>query len=556
MPRILKRPMFSRGGRIGLAEGDPNPGMMGRLGSALPKEKYKPDLMTIKATLNQVYTNAGGSEDGSGYAAVLNFMKENPEYKVQILENMIADKGNQIRVAPLEKESVNILDSLNEDMDGIIKIDMDKLGGRLSENDIQRQQQESNKGIMTGLVDRTELSNGSPFTAERTSADVKAMMDAMNEYAPVTKQRLNLGKVGLNLASGKYSGGDLISTLAGAGSDIYDDYTTKDDAYRAALAKRKQAAVSSSLAQQLKEASVKPKDARTNLMKELEAIYGKDSPQYKAALEKLVLKDLKPKDTRTEEMIMLEEIYGKDSPEYKAALERLVLKDFIPRAGFRTLTLEEIKNIKGLDKEKAYQINTDPRSKDFNKIFEIGGSGTSIKIGIGEGEIQGKAARDEIVNATNFVQRQLRNLDSITALLNEDPTLSGGVGAIKKFAFDTLSLAKDFNFDITPAIKNLGGEDILLNSNTARLEALQDILVPAFARVMNPNTRITNQMLNEAKSAINLTGLKGSDAVKTKLKEITNQFKTYIDDQNKLLGKSITGEKTFKEDSDGVFRLQ
>ena len=253
---------------------------------------------------------------------------------------------------------------------------------------------------------------------------------------------------------------------------------------------------------------------------------------------------------------MLEEIYGKDSPEYKAALERLVLKDFIPRAGFRTLTLEEIKNIKGLDKEKAYQINTDPRSKDFNKIFEIGGSGTSIKIGIGEGEIQGKAARDEIVNATNFVQRQLRNLDSITALLNEDPTLSGGVGAIKKFAFDTLSLAKDFNFDITPAIKNLGGEDILLNSNTARLEALQDILVPAFARVMNPNTRITNQMLNEAKSAINLTGLKGSDAVKTKLKEITNQFKTYIDDQNKLLGKSITGEKTFKEDSDGVFRLQ
>ena len=303
MPRILKRPMFSRGGRIGLAEGDPNPGMMGGLGSALPKEKYKPDLMTIKATLNQVYTNAGGSEDGSGYAAVLNFMKENPEYKVQILENMIGDKGNQIRVAPLEKESVNILDSLNEDMDGIIKIDMDKLGGRLSENDmirqlmmnskepnsrlsekdiqrqlmmnpsepnsrlsekdIQRQQllQESNKGIMTGLVDRTEknqggrigLQAGSPFTEERTSADVKAMMDAMNQYAPVTKQRLNLGKVGLNLAAGKYSGGDLISSLAGAGSDIYDDYTTKDDAYRAAIDKRKQAAVSSSLSQQLAE---------------------------------------------------------------------------------------------------------------------------------------------------------------------------------------------------------------------------------------------------------------------------------------------------------------
>jgi len=135
-----------------------------------------------------------------------------------------------------------------------------------------------NNGIMTGLVDRKELNKGtpSPFTEERTSADVKAMMDAMNEYAPVTKQRLNLGKVGLNLASGKYSGGDLISSLAGAGSDIYDDYTTKDDAYRAALAKRKQAAVTSSLGQQLKEANTIPKIPTTKIARNIsnETIYG------------------------------------------------------------------------------------------------------------------------------------------------------------------------------------------------------------------------------------------------------------------------------------------
>jgi len=136
-------------------------------------------------------------------------------------------------------------------MPRILKRPMFSRGGSTNENN----------GIMDGLVDRTEknqggrigLQAGSPFTEERTSADVKAMMDAMNQYAPVTKQRLNLGKVGLNLASGKYSGGDLISSLAGAGSDIYDDYTTKDDAYRAAIDKRKQAAVSSSLSQQLAE---------------------------------------------------------------------------------------------------------------------------------------------------------------------------------------------------------------------------------------------------------------------------------------------------------------
>ena len=130
-----------------------------------------------------------------------------------------------------------------------------------------------NNGIMDGLVDRKELNKGtSPFTEERTSADVKAMMDAMNQYAPVNKGRLNLGKVGLNLAAGKYSGGDLISSLAGAGSDIYDDYTTKDDAYRAALDKRKQAAVTSSLGQQLKEANTIPKDTRTSAVKNAMAL--------------------------------------------------------------------------------------------------------------------------------------------------------------------------------------------------------------------------------------------------------------------------------------------
>ena len=191
-------------------------------------------------------------------------------------------------------------------------------------------------------------------------------------------------------------------------------------------------------------------------------------------------------------------------------------------------------------------MDMDPRSNNYKKVFEIGGAGTSIQIGIGEGEIQGKAARDKIINQTNFVERQLKNLDTIDALLTEDPTLSGGIGAIRKLAFDTLSLGKDLNLDLTGAITQLGGEELLLNTNTARLEALEDILVPAFARVMNPNTRITNQMLNEAKAAVNLTGLKGSDAIRTKLKEIRSQFQTYINDQNALLGKTLTQPKKFK----------
>ena len=46
-------------------------------------------------------------------------------------------------------------------------------------------------------------------------------------------------------------------------------------------------------------------------------------------------------------------------------------------------------------------------------------------------------------------------------------------------------------------------------------------------------------MLNEAKAAINLTGLKGSAAIRAKLKEIRKQFQTYIDDQNRLLPEKL-----------------
>ena len=161
-----------------------------------------------------------------------------------------------------------------------------------------------------------------------------------------------------------------------------------------------------------------------------------------------------------------------------------------------------------------------------------------------EGVIFGKGKKDEIINAKNFVERQLGNIDRINELLKNDPTLGGGVGQLRKIAFDTITLGSDLGLDVSPIVKTFGGEDLLLNTNTARLEALEDILVPAFARVMNPNTRITNQMLNEAKSAINLTGLKGSEAVQTKLNEIRSQFEQYIQDQNKLLG--ATPPKKYK----------
>ena len=358
----------------------------------------------------------------------------------------------------------------------------------------------TNTGIMSGLVDRKNYKFGS-MTEDQIRSNIDMLVGLQDQFAPLPKTRLPLGEVGLALASGA----PIVDAL-GVG---YKKFVSDDDKTRALRAKRKSAAVSTVLGQALKPT----KDTRTDLEK------------------KLIAAGFVP-----------------GTPEYQAAMQTLIFKDIAPKAGFKVLTDVEAKELLGTAYEegKAYQMDMDPRSNNYKKVFEIGGAGTSIQIGIGEGEIQGKAARDKIINQTNFVERQLNNLDTIDKLLQEDPTLGGGVGFIRKLAFDTLSLGKDLNLDLTGAITQLGGEELLLNTNTARLEALEDILVPAFARVMNPNTRITNQMLNEAKAAINLTGLKGSEAVRTKLKEIKRQFEIYIKDQNALLGKTLTQPKKFK----------
>ena len=54
-------------------------------------------------------------------------------------------------------------------------------------------------------------------------------------------------------------------------------------------------------------------------------------------------------------------------------------------------------------------------------------------------------------------------------------------------------------------------------------------------------------MLQEAKAAIGLTGITGSDEVKARVAEIKEQFKTYINDQNALLGKQIIDQNITKK---------
>ena len=117
-----------------------------------------------------------------------------------------------------------------------------------------------NQGIMDGLVDRTQLSNGtpSPFDDERTSADVEAIMNAMNKYAPVPKTRLPIGKLGSDLMRGK--------GFRESAANAYDTFSAADAQRQATMAGRTGSAVSTSLGQQIAERNAKLKKTGTSNM--------------------------------------------------------------------------------------------------------------------------------------------------------------------------------------------------------------------------------------------------------------------------------------------------
>jgi len=117
----------------------------------------------------------------------------------------------------------------------------------------------SNQGIMDGLVDRTGFNEGTPlFNKETTAAQVKAILEAQNEFAPVPETRLPIGQFGAGLMAGKGFGDSAV--------DAYGSFVTADDKRRAAIAGRTGSAVSTSLGQQIAERNARLKKAGTSNM--------------------------------------------------------------------------------------------------------------------------------------------------------------------------------------------------------------------------------------------------------------------------------------------------
>jgi hypothetical protein len=131
-------------------------------------------------------------------------------------------------------------------MSRILKRPMFRRGGKV------------NQGIMSGLVDRTKLEDGTDIgnmTEDQFKSNLETLMGVQDRFAPVAKTRLPLGDVGLALIAGQ-SPIDALTTG-------YKKFTSEDDKRRALLDKRKSAAVSTVLSQALK----KEKDTRTEAVK-------------------------------------------------------------------------------------------------------------------------------------------------------------------------------------------------------------------------------------------------------------------------------------------------
>jgi len=127
-----------------------------------------------------------------------------------------------------------------------------------------------NKGIMTGLVDRTKHAE-TPFVTGVGQKAGPLISDIRNLVAMNTpKPKLNYGGFGIKIASG-------VPILEALGQG-YDEFRKKDDSRTSGIDKT---ALSLGLTQAMKD----PKDSRTSLMKNLEAAgFVKGTPEYEKAL--------------------------------------------------------------------------------------------------------------------------------------------------------------------------------------------------------------------------------------------------------------------------------
>ena len=391
-----------------------------------------------------------------------------------------------------------------------------------------------NQGIMHGLVDRKGYAEG-PTQSEIYA---KEFYDQLSKIQP-PKPRFNMGEMGINLASGEYAGDGLVQNIVRSAKGPYSEWTKADDArgnldYQTRIAAAKYG-ISKADAEKLVLAKAKAdrkKGFKTLLPEEaklaLKDGYDPDKT-YKINLDNneiSVVTGTGASDERTNLMKELEAAgIFPGSDEYKEAMRASIFKESKTTAERNALALGLV-----------------PGTPEYNDYIK----GATIKTDIaadralqGTGIVLGKPARDKLVQNTSFVETVRSNLDDVTDLFAKDPSLSGFAGTLRRISNKLATGAEDFGVDIRPFLPK-DWEDKVFDTNIAKISALEELIAPAYARVIFPNQRMTNFLIKEAKDKMNLTGATGSAEVLARLAEVKRQFDIYLENNQKLLGNQPT----------------
>jgi len=243
--------------------------------------------------------------------------------------------------------------------------------------------------------------------------------------------------------------------------------------------------------------------------------------------------------------------------------EGSVLKDifkFSPDKGIDFIKETEVAKINAQSKtttayKNAISMGLIPNTPEFNKYMRAATIQTdeAAKSYQNMGVVQGGSARDKLVKDIEVVTNVKDQLDNVLIQkLKEDPTLSGGVGWIRKKGNAIGTFLKDMGVDARSILPDGISEEFIFDKDINTITALENTLAAAYAKILYPGQKITNKQIDIAKDVVGIRNLEGSDAVINRLEQVSKEMSRFINSYQSLLG----GENNTNIISDSVITIE
>ena len=191
--------------------------------------------------------------------------------------------------------------------------------------------------------------------------------------------------------------------------------------------------------------------------------------------------------------------------------------------------------------KNALAIGLVPNTKEFNDFVKAQTvkTDTFAQSLQNSGVLVGKGDRDKVVKDLSYVTQIRGQIDVLKQKIDEDPTLSGGIGAVRRGGNKIGTLLKDIGINVEQILPEGLSKDFIFDSDIPTISALENTLAAGYAKVLYPGQKITNQQINQARQIVNLTGVTGSDEVKQRLDQIGREMDVFISSNKALLGEEI-----------------